>query len=91
MSAPRTETVPVSCNRDCIAGCPLLAHVEDGRLLKVTDNPRKAAMMSGCARGNVTGPFTAFVPAHTIGNQVETKRDRPVMAAGNSSAYCYEL
>ncbi|NIV40027.1 MAG: hypothetical protein GWN58_64685, partial [Anaerolineae bacterium] len=46
-----TRTVPVSCNRDCMAGCPLLAHVKDGRLVKVSDNPLKGAMMHGCARG----------------------------------------
>ncbi|MFN2241455.1 MAG: hypothetical protein ACK2U2_04155, partial [Anaerolineae bacterium] len=48
MSGSQTRTVPVSCNRDCIAGCPLLAHVEDGTLVKVSDNPLKGAMMHGC-------------------------------------------
>lgn len=52
MFGSQIRAVPVSCNRDCIAGCPLLAHVEDGRLLKVTDNPLKGAMMHGCARGH---------------------------------------
>ena len=27
--------VPVSCNRDCIGGCPLVAHVEDGRVTRI--------------------------------------------------------
>ena len=51
MSGSQTRTVPVSCNRDCMAGCPLLAHVKDGRLVKISDNPLKGAMMHGCARG----------------------------------------
>lgn len=42
----------MSCNRDCLTGCPLLAHVENGKLLKVTDNPLKGAMMRGCSRGH---------------------------------------
>ncbi len=45
------RTVPVSCNRDCGAGCPLLAHLEDGRLARITDNPLGSPAMRGCARG----------------------------------------
>jgi anaerobic dimethyl sulfoxide reductase subunit A len=51
MPKSQAKTIPVSCNRDCIAGCPLLAHVEDGRLVRVTDNPLKGPMVHGCARG----------------------------------------
>ncbi|MBW2370562.1 MAG: molybdopterin-dependent oxidoreductase [Deltaproteobacteria bacterium] len=43
--------VPVSCNKDCGGGCPLLAHVEKGRVVKITDNPRKTPQMKGCAKG----------------------------------------
>jgi anaerobic dimethyl sulfoxide reductase subunit A len=43
--------LPVSCNRDCGAGCPLMATVEDGRLTRITDNPLRPAGMRGCARG----------------------------------------
>lgn len=43
--------VPVSCNKDCGGGCPLLAHVEDGRLVKITDNPLGTRYMTGCVRG----------------------------------------
>jgi len=43
--------MPVSCNRDCGAGCPLLAHVNDGRLLKITNNPNRDPYMTGCVRG----------------------------------------
>ena len=44
-------TLPVSCNKDCGAGCPLLAEVEDGRLLRIRDNPLRPPHMSGCVRG----------------------------------------
>ncbi len=45
------HTVPVSCNRDCGAGCPLLAHLEDGRLVRITHNPLGSPHMRGCLRG----------------------------------------
>jgi anaerobic dimethyl sulfoxide reductase subunit A len=44
-------TLPVSCNKDCGGGCPLLAHVENGRLVKITNNPNKNRYMTGCVRG----------------------------------------
>ena len=40
------ETIPVSCNKDCAAGCPLLAHVEDGRIVKITNNFPEEAIVS---------------------------------------------
>jgi anaerobic dimethyl sulfoxide reductase subunit A len=51
MPGSQMKTIPVSCNRDCVTGCPLLAYVEDGKLRKVSDNPLKGPMMRGCARG----------------------------------------
>jgi len=47
----KTTIVPVSCNKDCGAGCPLLAHVRDNRILKITNNPLGSAHMVGCAKG----------------------------------------
>jgi molybdopterin guanine dinucleotide-containing S/N-oxide reductase-like protein len=44
-------TLPVSCNKDCGSGCPLIAHIEDGRLVKVSDNPLRGKYMQGCAKG----------------------------------------
>jgi anaerobic dimethyl sulfoxide reductase subunit A len=44
-------TLPVSCNKDCGGGCPLLAHVENSRLVKITNNPYKNPYMAGCVRG----------------------------------------
>ena len=43
--------VPVSCNKDCGAGCPLIAHVENGRLARITNNPAGTPYMTGCVRG----------------------------------------
>lgn len=43
--------VPVSCNKDCGAGCPLEAHVENGRILKITDSTYKKPLMHGCLKG----------------------------------------
>jgi anaerobic dimethyl sulfoxide reductase subunit A len=41
----------VSCNLDCGGGCPLIAHVEDGKIVKITDNPLGGPYMSGCVKG----------------------------------------
>ena len=43
--------LPVSCNKDCGAGCPLIAETAAGRLLRIRDNPRRPAHMRGCVRG----------------------------------------
>ena len=43
--------IPVSCNRDCGAGCPLTAVTENGRVVKITDSKHKGEWMSGCGRG----------------------------------------
>ena len=43
--------VPVTCNKDCAGSCPLLAHVEDGRIVKITNNPAGGPYLSGCVRG----------------------------------------
>ncbi len=44
-------TLPVSCNRDCGGGCPLLAHVEGGRVARITHNPAGGPYLKGCIRG----------------------------------------
>jgi hypothetical protein len=45
-----TRVVPVSCDRDC-GGCPLCAHVSQGRVVRITDNPLKPLYMRGCIKG----------------------------------------
>lgn len=47
----QARRIPVTCNKDCGGGCPLLAHVEGGRLTRITDNPLRGPYMVGCARG----------------------------------------
>jgi len=47
----KPHTIPVSCNKDCSAGCPLLAHVENGKILKITNNPAGTRYMKGCSKG----------------------------------------
>jgi anaerobic selenocysteine-containing dehydrogenase len=34
-----SRVVPVTCTRDCPSACGLLAHVEDGRVVRLTGNP----------------------------------------------------
>jgi anaerobic dimethyl sulfoxide reductase subunit A len=44
--------LPTFCGKDCGGNaCPLLAHVEDGRVVKVTDNPAAGPYLKGCRRG----------------------------------------
>ncbi len=50
-SGLETKTIPVSCNKDCAAGCPLLAHVENGKIIKITNNPSGSPYMKGCGKG----------------------------------------
>jgi len=45
------HTIPVSCNKDCAAGCPLLAHVKNGKIIKITNNPAGTNYMKGCSNG----------------------------------------
>jgi anaerobic dimethyl sulfoxide reductase subunit A len=45
------HTLPVSCNRDCGGGCPLLAHVEGGWVTRITHNPAGGPYLKGCIRG----------------------------------------
>jgi molybdopterin guanine dinucleotide-containing S/N-oxide reductase-like protein len=45
------DKIPVSCNKDCGAGCPLEAQVENGKILKITDSPYKKSLMHGCLKG----------------------------------------
>ena len=45
------QRLPVSCNKDCGGGCPLIAHVDHDRLVKITNNPLGNPYMTGCVRG----------------------------------------
>ncbi len=43
--------IPVSCNKDCGAGCPLEAHIENGLIKRITDSSFKKPLMRGCLKG----------------------------------------
>jgi anaerobic dimethyl sulfoxide reductase subunit A len=43
--------IPVSCNLDCGGGCPLIATLEGGRVIAITDNPLRDSHMTGCVKG----------------------------------------
>jgi molybdopterin guanine dinucleotide-containing S/N-oxide reductase-like protein len=77
------KTTPLSCNLDCGAGCPLLAHVENGKLIRVTNNPARGRYMRGCAKGfrtpdllyhhdRLTRPLVRIVPKGQISNNEST-------------------
>jgi anaerobic dimethyl sulfoxide reductase subunit A len=57
--------IPVSCNRDCGAGCPLAATVRRGRLLRIRDNPLRPPTMVGCQRGYRT-PHVVYAPDRVL-------------------------
>jgi anaerobic dimethyl sulfoxide reductase subunit A len=46
-----SERLPVACNRDCGGGCPLVATVADGRVVRIADNPAGGPFLKGCVRG----------------------------------------
>ena len=45
------KSVPVSCNRDCNGGCPLVAHVEGDHVVRIANSPHAGPYMSGCVKG----------------------------------------
>ena len=45
------QCIPVSCNRDCIGGCPLVAYVEDGCVKRIGNSPYRGPYMAGCVKG----------------------------------------
>ncbi len=47
-----SERAPaVTCNKDCGGGCPLVAEMRDGRVVRLRDNPLAGRTMKGCPRG----------------------------------------
>lgn len=51
LSSSENNGIPVSCNLDCGGGCPLLAYVEHGKIVKISNNPLGGPYMSGCVKG----------------------------------------
>jgi len=46
-----TRFIPIACNFDCGGGCALLAHMKDGKITRITDNPQGGDYLKGCIRG----------------------------------------
>jgi anaerobic selenocysteine-containing dehydrogenase len=42
---------PVSCNKDCGGGCPLIAYTENGHVTRIKNNPLGTLYMKGCRKG----------------------------------------
>lgn len=66
------KIVPVSCNYDCISGCPLEAVVEEGRVVKVRNSRHRKKYMRGCVRG--------FLSPTVLHNQKRLRR--PLIRTG---------
>lgn len=46
-----SQGIPIACNFDCGGGCALLAHMENGKIKRITDNPEGGQYLRGCIRG----------------------------------------
>jgi len=55
VSSSESRVIPVSCNLDCGSSCPLIAHINQGKVEKIGDNPLGGSYLSGCIKG-----FQAF-------------------------------
>ena len=74
------RTIPVSCNRDCGAGCALIAHVRNGKIIKITDNPLIDKDMKGCIRG--------YHMPETVHSEQRLKR--PLLNTGNRGSGAFK-
>ncbi|MCP4177818.1 MAG: molybdopterin-dependent oxidoreductase [bacterium] len=45
------KQISVSCNKDCGAGCPLTAHIENNKIIKITNNKLAPKYFTGCSKG----------------------------------------
>ncbi len=48
---PEIVQIPVSCNKDCGAGCALAAYIQNGKIIRITDSVYKTSFMRGCIKG----------------------------------------
>ena len=51
MTSSQNNGIPVSCNFDCGGNCPLIAHLENGKIVRISDNPLGGPYLSGCVKG----------------------------------------
>jgi len=52
------QAIPVTCGKDCGGGCPRLAYIEDGKVVRLGNNPAGGGYLPGCSKG--------FQMAHTL-------------------------
>ena len=67
-----TARVPVACNRDCGGGCPMMATVDGGRVVRIGNNPAGGPFLRGCPRG--------FQAARQL--YAEDRLTRPLLRSG---------
>lgn len=70
--------VLVSCNKDCGGGCPLVATVENGKIIKIGNSPYQTPYMNGCIRGfgmtkAINHPKRVTTPLKRVGKRGEGK------------------
>ena len=46
-----TKKINISCNKDCGGGCPLTAHIENNKIVRITNNELSPKYFTGCPRG----------------------------------------
>ena len=51
LESSENYSVPVACNLDCGSSCPLIAHIQHGKIVKITNNSLGGPYMSGCVKG----------------------------------------
>jgi len=51
LASSEIKEIPVSCNLDCGSSCPLIAHIEQGKIAKITNNPLGGPYITGCVKG----------------------------------------
>ncbi|HNS50849.1 MAG TPA: molybdopterin-dependent oxidoreductase [Anaerolineae bacterium] len=65
------KALAVTCNKDCGGGCPLVADMRDGRVVRLRDNPLAGRTMTGCPRGYEM-PRAVYAPDRILSPLVRT-------------------
>ena len=66
------KSIPVFCGKDCGGNaCPLIAQVENGRVVKVVNNPTGGKYIKGCLRG-FNLPLEQYAPDRILKPLIRT-------------------
>jgi anaerobic dimethyl sulfoxide reductase subunit A len=66
------QQVPTFCGKDCGGdACPLIAEIEDGRVMRVFNNPAGGKTLKGCRRG-LTLPDFQYAPDRLLKPLIRT-------------------